>query len=565
MPRPPLSVTIAIGAFAATGVTQASLQLVRANGLIARATRDDRFTVTRVDPPRRGSVLTADMKPLAQDIAAWELSVRFTKVPKSRGFFAELAAAAGIPEADLERLSDTSDVETWPGELDHNQAEAVERVKTRWRADGVSVATAPIRSYPLGLDAAAVTGTLDPGVKARGLEGAFEGQLRGASGKRIGLVDRTGSFEPARLDGSSRPKKDGEDVVTTIDSVLQLAASESIRGAVTEQNAVSGSIIIMKPATGEILAMAGSPSFNPSAPASKVPGERISGIAAPYMSRIEPGSMLKTLTLCKALDAGVVKPGDTYYCKGELSINRVSKVRCDDHHGNRAHGLTGIDKAIAQSCNVSAARWAMMIGRDPFFTYLDSLGLFQPTSLKMPAEIQGSINRKDYAWKLQLADLGFGQSLTCTPVELASAFTALGNDGVRMPARLVSRVGPTVQPAPPGKRVMTAQSAATVLGYMKGVFDDPHGTGRELRLPGYELAGKTGTAQKRNGKGGYVSNFIGFVPAEKPVAMILVMIDNPRNGNYYAASVAGPVFKHLAEAVIRRYHLPPTRSDTLVP
>src|SRR5579871_3933797 len=127
MPRPPLSVTIAIGAFAATGVTQASLQLVRANGLIARATRDDRFTVTRVDPPRRGSVLTADMKPLAQDIAAWELSVRFTKVPKSRGFFAELAAAAGIPEADLERLSDTSDVETWPGELDHNQAEAVER------------------------------------------------------------------------------------------------------------------------------------------------------------------------------------------------------------------------------------------------------------------------------------------------------------------------------------------------------------------------------------------------------------------------------------------------------
>ena len=145
--------------------------------------------------------------------------------------------------------------------------------------------------------------------------------------------------------------------------------------------------------------MSGAPSFNPNAPASKVAGERISGIAAPYMSRIEPGSMLKVLTLGKALDAGVVKPGDTYYCKGELAINNVSKVRCDDHHGNRAHGLIGLDKAIAESCNVSAARWAMMIGRKPFFDFLDSLGLFKPTELKLPAEVHGSINRDDYAWR----------------------------------------------------------------------------------------------------------------------------------------------------------------------
>ena len=565
MTRPPLSVLIAIGAFAVTGITQASLQLVRAGGLIETATKDDRFTVTRKDAPRRGSLFTADFKPLAQDVAAWELSVRFTRVPKSRAFFAELSAAAGIPEADLERLSDTRDVETWPGELNHGQADAVELVKTRWRADGVSVAAAPLRSYPFGIDAAAVSGTLDKGVKARGLEGALDDRLKGSEGRRIGLVDRTGAFEPARLDGSSHPRKDGDDVVTTIDSALQRTASESVRGAVAANDAVSGSVIVMKPDTGEILAMAGAPSFNPVTPTSKVGGERISGIAAPYMSRIEPGSMMKILTLGKALDAGVVKPGDTYYCNGELAINRVSKVRCDDHHGVRAHGLIGLDLAIARSCNVSAARWAMMVGRKPFFDYLDSLGLFQPTDLKLPAEVQGSINRKDYAWKLQLADLGFGQSLTCTPAELASAFCSLGNSGVRMPPRLVNKIGNSVQPPSTGKRVMSTKSAETVLGYMKGVFDDPHGTGRELRLPGYELAGKTGTAQKRNGGGGYVSNFVGFVPADHPVAMILVMIDNPRNGNYYAASVAGPVFKHLAEAVIRRYHLPPTRSDTIAP
>ncbi|MHB8637333.1 MAG: peptidoglycan D,D-transpeptidase FtsI family protein [Fimbriimonadaceae bacterium] len=565
MARPPLSVIIAIGAFTVTGMTQASLQLFRASGLLARATKDDRFTVTRTDAPKRGALLTADLKPMAQDVAAWELSVRFTAVPNSRGFFADLASAAGIPEADLERLSDSRDVETWPAELNHSQAEAVELVKTRWRADGVSVAAAPLRSYPLGMDAAAVSGTLDKGVMARGLEAKYDPQLRGSPGKRIGLVDRTGAFEPARLDGSSHPRKDGDDVVTTIDSTLQLLAAESVQEVVATHNAVSGTVIIMKPDTGEILAMAGAPSFNPSAPASKLGKERISGIAAPYMSRIEPGSMFKILTLSKALDAGVVKPGDTYYCKGELAIGRSAKVRCDDEHGVRAHGLIGLDKAISESCNVSAARWAMMVGRGPFFSFLDSLGLFEPTALSLPAEVHGSIDRNDPAQKLQLADLGFGQSITCTPLEFATAFCAVGNQGVEMPARLVGKVGHTVAPLAKGKRVISAKSANIVLGYMKGVLDDPRGTGHALRLPGYELAGKTGTAQKGNGAGGHISNFVGFVPADHPVAMILVMIDRPRTGGYYGAGVAGPVFKRMAEAVIRRYHIPPTRSDTLTP
>ncbi len=275
--------------------------------------------------------------------------------------------------------------------------------------------------------------------------------------------------------------------------------------------------------------------------------------------------MLKILTLAKALDAKVVKPGDSYYCKGELAINNYSRVRCDDHHGNRAHGLVTIEKAIAVSCNVSAARWAMAIGKDPFFAFLESLGLFDQTELNLPGEVKGSVNRHDYAWKLQLANLGFGQSLTCTPVELASAFCSLGNDGVRMPPRLVSRIGLNPAPAPHGKQVMSVESANTVLGYMKGVFDETYGTGHDLSLPGYELAGKTGTAQKRNSGGGYVSNFVGFIPVDHPVALVLVMVDHPRQGGYYGASVAGPVFKHMAEAVIRRYHLPPTRSVTVAP
>ncbi len=266
MSRPPLPVSVAVGVFVVTGFTQASLQLFRGHAVIEKAIADDRFTVTRIDAPRRGSILTADLKPLAQDIAAWELSVKFPKVPKSRSFFAELSAASGVPESDMERLSSTTDVETWPTELTHDQAELVSQVKTRWRADGVSVAASPVRSYPFGLAGAPISGTEDKGVQARGLEGEFESVLRGSPGKRIGLVDRTGSFEPARLDGSSHPPKDGQDVVTAIDSSLQASAAEEVRAVVASKDAVSGSVVVMNPKSGEFLAMAGAPSFNPASP-----------------------------------------------------------------------------------------------------------------------------------------------------------------------------------------------------------------------------------------------------------------------------------------------------------
>ena len=550
---------IAGALFTGTALTQGSLQLFRSREVISDALANNHFTVTRREVPRRGSILTADHKPLAEDTAGWQVAVKFSKVPQCRGFYGDLSMATGIPEAEFERLSDSERVQTWPDTLDSREAEAVNRVKTLWRADGLSVVPSPTRNYPFGQGGAAVTGTMDPGRAARGLEGEFDAALRGVPGTRIGLVDRTGAFEPARLDGSSREKQDGADIVTTIDSELQAAAIRVLSQTVSENDAVSGSVVIMDPKTGDVLAMVGFPSFNPNGEPG-APGERISGLVAPYMGRIEPGSMLKVLTLAKALDAKVIDPKADFDCTGELTVWADKKVRCDSHHGNRAHGEVDAEKAIAVSCNCSAARWALKIGRKPFFDYLASLGLFHPTGLNLPGEVKGSIDRNDPAWGLQLADLGFGQSMTCTPLELASAMASLGNEGVRMQPRLVERVGDKLCPPVPLGRSMSASSAQTVLGYMRGVFDKPYGTGHSLRLPGYDLAGKTGTAQRKNSGAGYVSNFVGFVPAEKPRAMILVMIDNPRKGAYYGSAVAGPVFKLLAEAAIRRYQIPPSQA-----
>lgn len=184
----------------------------------------------------------------------------------------------------------------------------------------------------------------------------------------------------------------------------------------------------------------------------------------------------------------------------------------------------------------------------------------------LPLETKGLFNYKEYAKPLQLATMGFGQSVSCTPVGLASAFAMLGNDGKRPAPRLIKRIGDKEQPIGQQRQIVTKQTAATVLQFMESAFSSERGTAKSLRISGYRLAGKTGTAQRvrKVGGGGYVASFVGFVPAEKPRAMILVMIDNPK-GEYYGGLVAGPVFKEIAEAVIRRFSIPPSQPGAVAP
>ena len=186
--------------------------------------------------------------------------------------------------------------------------------------------------------------------------------------------------------------------------------------------------------------------------------------------------------------------------------------------------------------------------------------LLEKPGLGLPGEIAGSINRNDYATGLQLANFGFGQSMALTPVALIGAFGMLGNDGVLVRPRLVTKVGDVVVVPPAGERIVRSETAHEILKYMEAVIDSDSGTGKSMRIPGYRLGGKTGTAQRKNSGNGYVASFVGFVPADKPQAVILVMVDNPKAGKIYGSLVAGPVFKELAGAVIRRYGLPPSTS-----
>ena len=274
--------------------------------------------------------------------------------------------------------------------------------------------------------------------------------------------------------------------------------------------------------------------------------------------------MMKILTLAKALDSGKVQPNEHFYCPGEFQVTAKGKpIKCDSHHGNRAHGDLTLEDAIAKSCNISAAKWALRVGYTDFVKYIEDLGLLKKVDIGLPYETSGSFNYDDPAKQLQLACVGFGQSITVPPVNLAGAFTALANGGVRMEPRLIRQIGNQAFPPKPGVRMFREETAARVMAYMESVIETDEGTGNKLRIPGYRLAGKTGTAQRigRPG-GGYVSNFVGYVPAVKPRAQILVMIDHPTQNGYYGAVVAGPVFVKLAQACIRRYNIPPTEAVT---
>lgn len=553
--------------FGGAAATQAWLQVVARSNVLETARSTHRFTLSRTQFARRGAIYASDGRPLAIDQDAYVLGLNFDRCPKSDAFFIDLSHATGIPASDFEQLAlSGSDRKVWHEALGPTQRAAVQQVKREWKADGVSLDHTGRRIYPLGADAANIVGMLmDDQIPLVGLEKSQNELLAGKNGVTIGPTDVTGEFLPMRVGAGSIPKRDGHDLTLTLDSDLQQEAANQIRMAVEKNQADDGVILVMNPETGDLLAMANYPTFDPTGgDVFTPPGQRKSTKNPAVQDSLEPGSMFKVLTLAKALNDGKIRPEDTINCTGEKVVWAGKAIHCDMHHGNRAHGVVDAEAAIAKSCNVSAATWALDIGYTPMVHYIEDLGLLKKTGVGLPYEARGLFRYDEYAKQLQLATVGFGQSITATPIGISSAFCMLANHGVQMKPRLIKSIdGRTLAPEVKGRPV-TAAAADKTLEIMQAVIQDQHGTGFSLRIPGYVLAGKTGTAQ-RVGKagGGYVSNFVGFVPSPNPKAMILVMVNHPKAGAYYGASVAGPVWEAMAKAVIKRYHIPPNDPSSL--
>ena len=587
-----LMAALLVGGFGAAAYSQAKLQTVERDGTLALAHKAHRYVQTIESRARRGSILAADGRPLAKDEDAYDLSVDFEECPHSPAFWLDVSAATGVAATDLEEACATgAKRRVWAGAVAASERERLSEVCAEWKADGVSAGWSGRREYPLGNAASSLVGVTRPkglaigpndekrykrlvakrGVPKggtfvfdleTGVEAGRDEDLTGQNGEVEGLTDRHGQFMASRGFRVTKDRRDGRDVRLTIVPELQVAATAAVRRQVESTHAQSGVALIMDPKTGDLLAMANWPQPTPYRADGTENDLGPSGGSNPcYMSDLEPGSMFKILTLAKCLDAAPAVAKGTMYCSGAWKPTPKAKaIHCDK--GER-HELEDDRKAIAESCNIAAGHWALAIGHRPFIDFLVAAGLRDRTKLGLPGESAAIFPGDDGAPLIQTAVVGFGQSINCTPVQLIGAFGAIANGGVRMEPRVIDSVGGVPTPRDEGRRLFSEAAATETMAAMEDVFG-PKGTGKSLVIPGYRLAGKTGTAQKKGkDQHGHVSNFIGFLPAQDPKVAILVMVNEPQGPHYYGAEVAGKAWREIALDVIRYDHIMPT--EPIVP
>ena len=412
----------------------------------------------------------------------------------------------------------------------------------------------------IGSTVVGFTGIDDQGLA--GIEYQYNAELAGRPGSVTEETDAAGRPIPfgRRL---VHPAQPGTTVVLTIDRTLQYAADQILRRQAERYHAAGGSIIIMRARTGEILALSNWPDFNPNNfAASAAATWKNQAVTDPY----EPGSTFKLVTATAALDSGKVSLSDTFAAVDELRVGGRTIHNADDGLMASGHARETLDDIVTYSHNVGAAQVAIRVGKATMYDYIRRFGFDEPTGIDVPGESGGIVGTPDDWWGSRLATIGFGQGVSVTPLALTRAYATIASGGVLMRPLIVHSLqapdGTVIRQFSPQavRRVMSPQTAAELLSMLRDVVR--RGTARGVAIPGYALAGKTGTAQMViNGTyvpGAYSSSFVGIVPADKPEYVILVKIDRPQ-GAYYGSIVAGPAFRELARRVVWREGVLPQR------
>jgi cell division protein FtsI (penicillin-binding protein 3) len=405
------------------------------------------------------------------------------------------------------------------------------------------------RRYPNGALAAHVLGFIGGEERGRekglaGVEQVYDAALTGEPGTLLLDTDaRRRPFESAGND-----PRDGRTLVLTIDQTVQYIVERELAAAVERTHARSAAAVVLEPHTGEVLALANAPSFDPNdaggAPAEARRNDALQNI-------YEPGSTFKLVAFTGALEEGLITPDTRIDCPGSISLpGRV----VHDH----ARGSLTATEALAKSSNVAAIKLGQRLGNDRLYEYIRRLGFGAKTGVELPGETAGLI-RPVARWQPgSIGSVPIGQEVGVTPVQMAAAYASIANDGVRVAPHLVREVrdaeGKTVQRAEPeSRRVVSAETARTLRRMMEEVT--LKGTARAAQLEGYTAAGKTGTAQKIDPKTRaysstkYVASFVGFAPIDNPAAVIIVVLDEPV-GLHQGGQVAAPVFSEIANQVL---------------
>jgi len=511
--------------------------------------------------PHRGPIVDRSGDPLALSVDVPSIYVRPREL-RAAGADARLPALATAlhmpPRALRAKLASSQPFVWLKRQALPREAETVARLEL----PGVYTVTEGRRFYPHGNLAAHVLGFV--GVDSQGLEGLEQRYDRVIRGEPQYLeFDRDARGREMFTGGVGAAPDQGNRLELTLDAAIQEATERELQSGVAAARAVGGAAVVLDPATGEVLALANVPTYNPNEPGDAADRRwrdrvRNRAITDPY----EPGSTFKAVLAAAAIEEHLVTPGELFFC--EHGRFQAGGRTIHDAH---PYGWLSFAEVIQFSSNIGATKVGERLGRDRYHRYLRAFGFGNRTGIELPGETPG-IMRPVESWsRIDLATLSFGQGVSVTPLQMATAFAAIANGGTLLRPYVVRRIvapgGEVVLENEPTavRRVISTRSARTTTELLRRVVEEEGGTGTKARLEEFPVAGKTGTAQKVDPTtGGYsskrIGSFAGFVPADEPRAVILVLIDEPSTSSY-GGVVAAPVFRAIAAAVLKRLGVEP--------
>src|SRR5438094_689865 len=527
------------------------LQLFRHGDYLAHAARQQQRTIEIT--PRRGSIYDRNMDPLAMSIPVDSVFAVPIEVADVQLAAQLLSRVLGIPSEVLESKLSAAQTFTWIArKVPPDKKEAVEALNLK----GIYFQKENQRIYPKRDLAAHVLGFVDVDEKGLGgIEYELDNQIRGKSEKIVVMADARQRW----FDGVEAQRERGADVALTLDEQIQYIAERELAAAITKTHALAGSVVVMNPSNGEILALANWPKFNPNAANEASAEARMDrAVTALY----EPGSTFKLITIAAAFDQGIVRPEEVFDC--ENGAVYVAGHRIRDH---KPFGLLTVSDILAQSSNVGAIKIALLLGAPKFYDYIRAFGFGQLTGVDLPGESKGLLRRLENWSAISIGSISMGQEVGVTPIQLLAAVSAIANGGLlyrphvvaglRRDNKALPREG-VLSPVEP-RRVIQPETAATLRRLMEGVI--LHGTGKLAHLDGWTAAGKTGSAQKIDPSTGryshtqLIASFAGLAPINNPAVTILVSLDSPV-GQREGGQVAAPVFKRIAEQVLPHLDVP---------
>lgn len=525
----------------------------------------EQHTISKLVPAQRGKIFVDErddesLYPLATNVTLFDLMIVPNQIRQPELVVSKLMPyLRNVEESELilQAMSDKLYIPPLKRKLSEPEATEISELGL----SGVYLVPEGYRYFPEETMAAQVLGFVNrDDIGQYGLEGYFNEELGGKSGFLEAELDTFGQ-QIALGKRSAVDPEDGLDLVVTIDRALQYYVERELKKSVEQHEAEKGSVIIMDPKTGKIVVMAQYPTFDPN----NYNQESIDLFTNMNISQVyEPGSVFKTLTMASALDAGLVSPSTTYMDVGFVDVNDIT-IRNSDL---KANGIQNMSQVLEKSLNTGMVFVVQKLGKNLFNKYLDKFGFFSTTGVELDGEVALSVKGiRDWS-DVDLATMAYGQGIAVTPMQLVAAVGAIANDGRRMQPHIIDRIlypsgAVSIDPVVV-EQAISPQAAQLTTAMMVNVIEKGHASA--AFVPGYHLAGKTGTAQMVNSQTGTyydeawgttIHNFIGFGPVEDPQFVMLTRLDKPKDV-LYAASSAAPLFGNIAKYLLDYWRVPPT-------